>query len=62
MYCGAQISEIVPFKCLLKYSNKEFRQIYLFFFKYKVSMVLDVLFVLCCDSPLLVLKCTDIPD
>jgi len=50
MYCGAQISEIVPFTYLLKNSNKEVRKIYEFFLNINVSMVLDVLFVLGCES------------
>jgi hypothetical protein len=31
MYDGTQISEIVPFTCLLKNSNKELGKIYEFF-------------------------------
>ena len=61
MYCGAQIREIVTFTCLLKNSNKELRKMFKFF-NIKDTMVPDALFVLGCDEPLLVLKCTAIPD
>jgi len=62
MYCGAEISEIVPFTCLLKNSNKELKKSISFFFNIKDSMVPGSVFFVGCDKPLLMLKCTDIPD
>jgi len=61
MYYGAQISEIVPFTYLPKCSNNELRKMYEFFL-IKIFTIAHAPFVLGCDKPLLVLKCTDIPD
>jgi hypothetical protein len=60
MYCGAEISDIVPFTCLLKYSNNELRKMYEFFYKY--FKIPDALFVLGCDKATSVLKFTGFPD